>query len=62
MQKSGQALEWAAQGGGEDTVPRGVQDVVLRDNGLGGKILVVGGWLEWMILGVFSNLSDFTIL
>jgi len=23
-----------------------------------GDILVVGGWLDWMILEVFSNLGD----
>ena len=30
---------------------------VLRDV-VSGALLVVGGWLDWVILGVFSNLDD----
>jgi len=33
-------------------------DVVLRD----WEILVIGGWLDWMFLEVFSNLGDSVIL
>ena len=57
---SGQALEWAAQGGDGVTAPGGVQkhlDVVLREV-VYWEILVVGGWLDWMILVAFSNLGD----
>jgi len=36
-------------------------DVVLRSI-VKGEILVVGGWLNWMILEVFSNLDDSVIL
>ena len=32
-------------------------DVVLRDTA-SGEILVVGGWLDWITLEVFSNLGD----
>ena len=32
-------------------------DIVLRDM-VYWEILVVGGWLDWMILEVFSNLGD----
>jgi len=35
--------------------------VVLRDIFIG-IILVIGGWLDWMILEVFSNIGDSTIL
>jgi len=36
-------------------------DVVLRDM-VNGDILVVGGWLDWMTLEVFSSLCDSMIL
>jgi len=36
-------------------------DVVLRDMVLR-EPLVMGGWLDWMILWVFYNLSDSMIL
>mgnify|MGYP001859331076 CR=1 FL=1 len=32
-------------------------DIVLKDMVLW-KILVISGWLDWMILGVFSNIGD----
>ena len=61
--KSGQALEQAAQGGGV-TIPWGVQKTCRRGTsayGLAG--MVVLHWqLDFMILEVFSNLHDSTIL
>jgi len=36
-------------------------DVVLRDM-VKWAILVIGGWLDWMILELFSNLDDSMIL
>ena len=53
-------LEWVAQGGGGVTIPRSVQEMFtccIEGHGLVGKMLVVGGWLDWMILEVFSNLN-----
>ena len=53
-------MEWAAQRGGGVTDSEGVQgtlDVVLRDI-VWGELLVMGGWLDWVILWVFSNLRD----
>ena len=35
-------------------------DVVLRDV-VSGELLVVGGWLHWITLEVFSNLGDSVI-
>ena len=35
--------------------------MALRDV-VSGEILVVGGWLHWIILEVFSNLSNMMIL
>ena len=51
-------LEQAAQGGGGVTALGGVQETYrccTEGHGLVGGILVVGGWLDWMILEVFSN-------
>jgi len=39
----------------------GILDVILRA-WFSGKILVIGGWLDWMILEVFSSLGDLMIL
>ena len=58
--KSGQALEWAAQGGGGVANPAGVQEkgrCCTERHGLV-ETLVMGGWLDWMILEVFYNLGD----
>ena len=55
-----QALEWAAQGGGGVTDPgvfKKCLGSVLRDV-VQWEILVIGDWLDWVILEVFSNLSD----
>ena len=52
-------LEWAAQGGGGVTNPGGVQATsrdCVEGHGLV-ELLVIGGWLDWMILEVFSNLG-----
>jgi len=57
-------LEWAAQRGGGVTDSEGVQgtlDVVLRDI-VWGELLVMGGWLDWVILWVVSKLGDSMIL
>ena len=56
-------LEQAAQEGGGVTAPGGVQEMFgccTEGHGLVG-ILVVGGWLDWMILEVSSNLNDSVI-
>ena len=45
-------LKQAAHRGGGVTVPEGVQEM------FSGEILVIGGWLDWMILEGFSNLGD----
>jgi len=60
--KSGQVLEQAAQGCGGATNPEGIQETFRccpEGHGLVGNI---GGWLEWMILEVFSNTDDSGIL
>ena len=47
--KSGQVLEWAAQGCGGVTVPGNAQEMCKYDTcrtWFSGKILVVGGWLD----------------
>jgi len=52
-------VEQAAQGGGEVTIPGGVQKTCgwgTLGHGLGGMV-VLGGWLDLMILEVFSNLN-----
>ena len=62
--KSGQALEQAAQGGGGVTIPGGVQKMCkcgTSGHGLAGMV-VLGGWLDSMILEVFSNLNESMIL
>ena len=53
--QSGQALELAAQGGGGVTVPGGVQKSGTSGHGLVG-VVVLGGWLDSVILEVCSNL------
>ena len=61
---SGQALEQAAQRGGEVTIPGGVQKMCrhgLSGHGLG-DMIVLGCRLDLMILEVFSNLNDAMIL
>ena len=58
---SGQALEWAAQRGGGVTDPGGVQGTFGRCVE-GHGLLVMGEWLDWVILWVFSNLDDSMIL
>lgn len=62
LRNSGDAEAQAARGGGEVTIPRGVQepcDLALRDvvSGCG-----VGCWLDMVIPEVFSNINDTTIL
>ena len=57
-------MEQAAQRGGGVTVPGGIQEMfraVLR-NMVYWKILMIGNWLDWMIMEVFSNLGDSMIL
>ena len=58
--KGGQALAWAAQRGGGVTEPGGVQRAFgccVEGHGLA-RTIGDGEWLDWMILCVFSNLSD----
>jgi len=57
-------LEQAAQGSGGVTIPGGVQKMCrygTSGHGLAGMVLL-GGWLDLMILEVFSNLNDSMIL
>jgi len=57
-------MEQAAQRGDGVMVPGGIQEmfrVVLR-NMVYWKILMIGNWLDWMIMEVFSNLGDSMIL
>ena len=55
-------LEWAAQGGGGVTDCGGVQETFrccTEGHGLiGNWKLETGGWVDWMVLEVFSNLGD----
>mgnify|MGYP001855807810 CR=1 FL=1 len=54
-------MEGAAQGGTGVTVSESIQETFrcyTRGRGLVEEILVVGGWLDWMISEVFSNLGD----
>ena len=49
LQKSGEALEQAAQGSGEVTITGGVQETFrccTKGHGLVGEILVVGEWSD----------------
>jgi len=53
-------LEQAAQGSGGVTIPRSVQKTCrcgTSGHGLAGMVLLVG-WLDFMILEIFSNLND----
>ena len=55
-------LEWAAHGRGAVTIPGGDQETFrwcTKGDGLVGNS---GGWLDWMILEVLSNLGDSMIL
>jgi len=54
----GQALEQAAQGGGGVPVPGGVQKTCRCGTSRCGLVgmVVLGGWLDSMVLEVFSNL------
>jgi len=55
---SGQALDQAAQGSGGVPIPGGVQKLCgcgTLGRGLGGMV-GLGGWLDFMVLEVFSNL------
>jgi len=57
-------LEQAAQGSGGVTVPGDVQKMCrygTSGHGLAGMV-VLGGWLDLMMLEVFSNLNDSRIL
>jgi len=57
-------LEQAAHRGGTVTIPRDVQEMFrygTLGHGLEGMMLQ-GGWLDFMILEVFSNLNDSMIL
>ena len=57
-------MEQAAQRGDGVMVPGGIQEMfraVLR-NMVYWKILMIGNWLDWMIMEVFSNLGDSMIL
>ena len=59
LQKSGQVLEWAAQGGGGVTNPGGVQGMCrcgTKERGLVGNI--GGRWFDQIVLEVFFKLSD----
>ena len=61
--ESGQALEEAAQRGGGVAIPGGVQKMCrggTSGHGLGG-LVVLGCWLDLMILEGFSNLNDSVI-
>jgi len=58
-------LERAAQDGGGVAVPGGVQEMFRRcieGHGLVGNIGGGGGWLDWMILKVFANLDDDSVI
>ena len=62
--KSGQALVEAAQGSGGVAIPGGVQKMCrysTSGHGLAGMV-VLGWWLDLMILEVFSNLNNSMIL
>ena len=62
--KSGQGLDQAAQGGGWVTFPGGVQKMHrcgTSGHNLAGMV-VLGRWLDLMILEVFYNLNDSMIL
>ena len=65
LRRSGQALEWAAQGGDGVTIPESFQGkgrkgkVAVIRNMVQWAIQVAGGWLDWMTLEVSSNLKDF---
>jgi len=60
--------EWSVaqvvQGNGRVTVPGGVPELWRCGTEGHGQwaTLVVGGWLDWVILEVFSNLNDSVIL
>ena len=62
--ESGQALEQAAQGSGGVTIPGGVQKACrCGTSGYGlVSMVVLGGWLDLMILEIFSNLNNPMIL
>ena len=53
-------LEQAAPGSGGVTIPGGIQGRFrcCTKCMVWWEILVIGGWLYWMILEVFSNLGD----
>jgi len=57
-------LEQAAQEGGWVPIPGGVPKTCrcgTLGHGLAGMV-VMGQWLDWMILEVFSNLNDSMVL
>ena len=64
LQESGQALEWAAQEGVKSPSLEVFKErlVVVLWHMVSWGTLVVGGWLDWMILEVFSNPGDSVIL
>jgi len=59
-----EALEQAAQGSDEVPIPGGVQKTCRYGTSGYGLVgmAVLGGWLDLMILEVFSKLNDFMIL
>ena len=60
---SGRALEQAAQAGGGITIPGAVQKMCrcgTSGHGLAGMV-VLGWWLDLMILEVFDNLNEIMI-
>ena len=52
------------QGGGGVRVPGGVQKMCgcCMGTRFSGGMVLVGGWLDWMVLEVFSSLGDSMIL
>jgi len=59
--KEWSGLKWAAQGGGGVTIPWGVQET-FRCCTEGHGLVMIGGWLDSIILEVFNNLGDSMIL
>ena len=56
-------LEWAARGSGGVTNPEGIQGTFGHRVEGHSLVRTTGdGWLDWMILWVFSNPSDSMIL
>jgi len=58
LQESAQALEQAVQGGEESPTLEVLKKRVDAAGHVSWEILVIGGWLDWMISEGFSNLGD----